>query len=42
VASAWHRVIRLSFPNGWLEETNRRNLGGQLKKLRRAVKAKRA
>jgi linoleoyl-CoA desaturase len=42
VASAWHRVLRLSFPNGWLEETNRHNLGSQLKKLRRAVKAKRA
>jgi NADPH-dependent stearoyl-CoA 9-desaturase len=42
VASAWHRVIRLSFPNGWLQETNRHNLGGQLKKLGRAIKAKRA
>jgi NADPH-dependent stearoyl-CoA 9-desaturase len=42
VASAWHRVLRLSFPNGWLEETNRRNLGSQLKKLGRAIKAKRA
>ena len=40
VASAWHRVLRLSFPNGWLEETNRRNLGGQLKKLAKAVRSK--
>jgi len=42
VGSAWHRVLRLSFPNGWLEETNRRNLGSQLVKLGRAIKAKRA
>ncbi|WP_435747777.1 fatty acid desaturase family protein [Nocardioides sp. SYSU DS0663] len=35
VASAWHKVIRLSLPNGWLEETNRRNLGRQLRKLAR-------
>ncbi len=42
VASAWHRVLRLSFPNGWLEETNRRNLGSQLKKLGRAIRAKHA
>ena len=40
VGSAWHRVIRLSFPDGWLEETNRRNLGSQLKKLGRAVRRK--
>ncbi|MGH3372847.1 MAG: fatty acid desaturase family protein, partial [Nocardioidaceae bacterium] len=26
VASAWHRVIRLSFPNGWLATTNASNL----------------
>ena len=42
VGSAWHRVVRLSFPNGWLEETNRKNLGSQLKKLGRAVRAHRA
>jgi fatty acid desaturase len=42
VASAWHRVVRLSFPNGWLEETTPRNLGGQLKKLTRAIRAKRS
>ncbi|WP_435770707.1 fatty acid desaturase family protein [Nocardioides sp. SYSU DS0651] len=30
VASAWHKVVRLSFPNGWLETTNARNLPRQL------------
>jgi fatty acid desaturase len=38
VASAWHRVLRLSFPNGWLEETNRGNLGRQLVKLARMAR----
>jgi fatty acid desaturase len=38
VASAWHRVFRLSLPNGWLEETNRRNLGRQLVKLGRMAR----
>jgi fatty acid desaturase len=38
VGSAWHRVVRLSFPNGWLEQTNRRNLGRQLKGLARSVR----
>ncbi|HEU5038894.1 MAG TPA: acyl-CoA desaturase [Nocardioides sp.] len=33
VASAWHKVVRLSLPNGWLAETNRRNLVPQLKRL---------
>ena len=33
VASAWHRVVRLSLPNGWLAETDRRNLGRQLRRL---------
>jgi len=33
VASAWHKVIRLSLPNGWLAETNRRNLMPQLRRL---------
>ncbi|WP_028643149.1 fatty acid desaturase family protein [Nocardioides sp. URHA0020] len=33
VASAWHKVVRLSLPNGWLAETNRRNLLPQLRKL---------
>jgi NADPH-dependent stearoyl-CoA 9-desaturase len=30
VASAWHRFVRLSFPNGWLATTNARNLPQQL------------
>ena len=33
VASAWHKVIRLSLPNGWLDQTTTRNLPGQLKRL---------
>ena len=33
VASAWHKVIRLSLPNGWLASTNARNLPSQLVKL---------
>ena len=33
VASAWHKVVRLSLPNGWLAETNRRNLVPQLRRL---------
>ncbi len=33
VGSAWHRVVRLSLPNGWLAETNRRNLVPQLRRL---------
>ncbi|GEP35468.1 putative fatty acid desaturase [Nocardioides szechwanensis] len=33
VASAWHRVFRLSLPNDWLAETNRRNVPAQLKSL---------
>ena len=33
VASAWHRVIRLSLPNGWLATTNAKNLPSQLKLL---------
>jgi linoleoyl-CoA desaturase len=33
VASAWHKVVRLSLPNGWLAETNRRNLVPQLRQL---------
>ena len=35
VGSAWHKVLRLSLPNGWLAETNRRNLLPQLKGLAR-------
>ncbi|MGE9808973.1 fatty acid desaturase family protein [Janibacter sp. G1551] len=33
VSSAWHRVVRLSFPNGWLATTNTKNLPSQLKLL---------
>jgi NADPH-dependent stearoyl-CoA 9-desaturase len=33
VGSAWHKVVRLSLPNGWLEQTTRRNLPSQLVKL---------
>ena len=33
VASAWHKVFRLSLPNGWLEETTPRNLPRQVGKL---------
>jgi NADPH-dependent stearoyl-CoA 9-desaturase len=35
VASAWHKVLRLSLPNGWLAATNRRNLAPQLRALAR-------
>jgi len=35
VASAWHKVVRLSLPNGWLAETGRHNLGSQLRRLAR-------
>jgi linoleoyl-CoA desaturase len=35
VYSAWHRVVRLSLPNGWLAETHRGNLRSQLLKLLR-------
>jgi linoleoyl-CoA desaturase len=30
VASAWHKVLRLSLPNGWLEETTVTNVPAQL------------
>jgi linoleoyl-CoA desaturase len=50
VASAWHKVIRLSFPNGWLETTKPSNLPQQVKllykmatggpKVRRAAQAR--
>jgi linoleoyl-CoA desaturase len=33
VYSAWHKVVRLSLPNGWLESTTARNLPSQLKRL---------
>jgi linoleoyl-CoA desaturase len=50
VASAWHKVVRLSLPNGWLETTNVKNAVPQLKllykmstggpKVRRAAQAR--
>ena len=36
VASAWHKVFRLSLPNGWLEETTLRNAPRQVARLFRA------
>jgi fatty acid desaturase len=33
VGSAWHKVIRLSLPNGWLAETTPKNAPAQLMKL---------
>ncbi|HET6562487.1 MAG TPA: acyl-CoA desaturase [Marmoricola sp.] len=33
VASAWHRVLRLSLPNGWLEETTWSNAPRQVARL---------
>jgi linoleoyl-CoA desaturase len=33
VYSAWHKVVRLSLPNGWLATTSRKNLPSQLKLL---------
>ena len=33
VYSAWHKVVRLSLPNGWLASTNKKNLPTQLGKL---------
>ncbi|MGY1811278.1 fatty acid desaturase family protein [Blastococcus sp. SYSU D00820] len=33
VASAWHKIIRLSLPNGWLDNTTVKNLPHQLKNL---------
>ena len=35
VASAWHKVLRLSLPNGWLERTTLRNAPAQLVALYR-------
>jgi NADPH-dependent stearoyl-CoA 9-desaturase len=40
VASAWHKVFRLSLPNGWLAETNWRNAPRQLGQLRRLALSK--
>ncbi len=33
VLSAWHKVVRLSFPNGWLEETRVANVPRQIARL---------
>ncbi len=33
VASAWHKVLRLSLPNGWLEETTLSNAPRQVARL---------
>jgi linoleoyl-CoA desaturase len=33
VYSAWHKVVRLSLPNGWLDTTNLSNLPSQVKRL---------
>jgi NADPH-dependent stearoyl-CoA 9-desaturase len=41
VYSAWHKVVRLSFPNGWLETTNAKNLPSQLMLLRKLATADR-
>ncbi|QYJ05823.1 acyl-CoA desaturase [Nocardioides panacisoli] len=41
VYSAWHKVVRLSLPNGWLETTNRKNLPSQLKLLAKLARADR-
>jgi NADPH-dependent stearoyl-CoA 9-desaturase len=38
VYSAWHKVVRLSLPNGWLDTTTVRNLPSQLKLLYGMVK----
>jgi fatty acid desaturase len=35
VGSAWHKIVRLSLPNGWLAETTPKNLPSQLVKLYR-------
>ena len=37
VYSAWHKVVRLSLPNGWLAATNKKNLPTQLGKLYKMV-----
>ena len=36
VGSAWHKVVRLSLPNGWLQETTLRNAPRQIGKLFRS------
>src|SRR3546814_16387443 len=29
VGSAWHKIVRLSLPNGWLEQTKVKNAGSE-------------
>ncbi|GAA3830093.1 acyl-CoA desaturase [Nocardioides panacisoli] len=41
VYSAWHKVVRLSFPNGWLATTNAKNLPQQLGVLYKLVRGDR-
>ena len=41
VGSAWHKVVRLSLPNGWLATTNARNLPKQAGLLVRMVRGSR-
>ncbi|GAA5145310.1 acyl-CoA desaturase [Nocardioides marinquilinus] len=41
VASAWHKVLRLSLPNGWLAETTPRTLVPQLRRLVRLARESR-
>jgi fatty acid desaturase len=41
VYSAWHKVVRLSLPNGWLETTTKGNLPSQLALLARLARAPR-
>jgi fatty acid desaturase len=36
VGSAWHKVVRLSLPNGWLHETGLSNAPSQVRKLFRS------
>jgi linoleoyl-CoA desaturase len=38
VASAWHKVLRLSLPNGWLDETRLSNAPRQIANLFRAAR----
>jgi len=41
VASAWHKVFRLSLPNGWLRDTTVRSAPHQLRSLVRQARASR-
>jgi linoleoyl-CoA desaturase len=41
VYSAWHKVVRLSLPNGWMETTTAKNLPSQLKLLWKLTRADR-